>query len=56
MTVKELKESLEDIDDDLIVAIERPDEPEDRHNDRYLTPIGRTEDDPADEYFIILTD
>ncbi len=55
MTVKELRKQLEGIDGDLIVTIERPDEPEDRHNDRYLE-TGPTENDPADEYFVIYSD
>ena len=55
MTVKELRKQLELADDDFKVIIERPDEPEDRHNERYLE-TGPTENDLADEFFVILTD
>ena len=56
MTVKELKEILSFADDDRFVTIERPDEPEDRSNQRYLDPTGAYDIDRADEYFVIYTD
>lgn len=56
LTVKELKERLSLADDDRIVTIERPDEPENRSDQRYLTPTGGVDIDPADEYFVIYTD
>jgi len=56
MTVKQLKRILSMVDDDRIITIERPDEPEQRNNERYLTPTGYCEADYTDEYFVIYTD
>lgn len=56
MTVKELKKILSFADDDRIITIERPDEPEDRSDQRYLNPTGDYDIDYADEYFVIYTD
>ena len=56
MTVKELTKHLRYVNDDRIIAIERPDEPEDRSNQRYLNPTGGIDVDKDDEYFVIYTD
>lgn len=53
MTVLQLKQLLEDADNDRIIAIERPDE--NRSDERYLDPTGGVDVDRADEYFVIYT-